>query len=675
MLLVKVGGGDVDLTAIARDLATIDGPLVVIHGANRLRDDLASQLGHPPREVESISGYTSVLSDDKAIDMLLAAYAGVRNKRLVEAMRREGLNAIGLTGLDGGLVQGEQNRGIRVREGGRKRLLRDQSGKPRGVNLRLLNLLLADGYVPVLTVPIAGKDGAALNSENDDVLTALALALRASRIVSLIDEVGLLADPDDPSTLVPEIHASDLGDWEKKVSGRMRRKIRALRVLSDQAAFDVRVHLADGRPPNAVSQALAGRGTLLRIERVAPHPEPEEGATPVGDPHGGVTWGTRHAAYDLGVYGSRGVTLVSGSGARVTDDQGHSWIDCIGGNGALALGHRHPALERAVRAQLECMWMTPGAFASPARARFLERLHEALPDELSRTFLSNSGTEAVEAALKLARQHTGRPGFVAARRGFHGRTLGALSVTAGPYYRTPFEPLPEVVRWTPFNDAEALRSVVDETVAAVVLEPVQGEGGVHPADPEFLQAARDLCDEHGAVLVFDEVQTGFGRTGRLFGFEHAGVVPDVLCLAKSIAGGFPLGATVVRRGIEPAVGTHGSTFGGNPVACAAAHATIEELVDADLLSAAEEVGRWITDPLDRATLPVVREVRRVGAMIGIELRVRARPFVEALASHRILTLTAGRSVLRLLPPLVMTEEDGRRVGAALVTVLSSSDLR
>src|SRR5690606_15757534 len=330
-----------------------------------------------------------------------------------------------------------------------------------------------------------------------------------------------------------------------------------------------------------VSAALAGRGTTIRRRaaeaRGTPgHPDPAaRPAAPPARAHGVATpgragWAELQARHELDVYGKRGLTLVHGEGALVRDAEGRAYVDCIGGHGALALGHRHPALEAALRRQAEEIWFVPGSFTSPVRARYLERLHGVLPASLARTFLSNSGTEAVEAALKLARANTGRPAFVAAVRGFHGRTLGALSVTAESHYREPFMPLLADVRHVPFNDPERLREAVDGDVAAIVLEPVQGEGGVRPADPGYLREARRIADEAGALLVFDEVQTGFGRTGRMFAFEHSGVVPDVLCLAKSIAGGLPLGATVAREGLDLPGGTHGSTFGGNPLVVAVA---------------------------------------------------------------------------------------------------------
>jgi len=684
VLVVKVGGGDLDLAAIASDLASLDRPFVLIHGANKLRDELAQALGRPPKVVESISGYTSVLSDDDAIDVLMAAYAGVRNKRLVEALRMAGVNAVGLTGLDGGLVEGERNKGIRVQQNGRKLLLRDNSGKPRSVNGALLRELLAAGYAPVLTVPIAGEDGSALNTENDEVLALVTAELGATDVVSLIEAPGLLADRSDPTSLVRRVEPRELPVWEERVEGRMRRKIRALGSLFKRASHPgPRFWLADGRVERPVSQALAGAGTLIAREG-ALHEEvatgspdstrPESDIPRTGAPEAtSEAWLARQAVYELDVYGKRGIALVSGEGARLKDVEGRSYIDCIGGHGSLALGHRHPAQLAALQCAAEGLWFVPGSFGSPARADFLERLHGALPAELSKTFLSNSGTESIEAALKIARAHTGRTDFVSAVRGFHGRTFGALSVTFESHYRDPFGPMLGEVRRVPFNNAEALSEAVDEQVAAVVLEPVQGEGGVHPADPGFLREARAACDERGALLVFDEVQTGFGRTGKLFAFEHSGVVPDVLCLAKSIAGGLPLGATVVREGITFPPGTHGSTFGGNPLACAVAGATVAALTGPPgeaLLAASEEKGRRLAARIRDAAPAPVREVRQIGLMIGIQLKKRVREYLGALQERGVLALAAGASVLRLLPPLVITDEEIDQVAETIVAVLS-----
>lgn len=675
MILVKIGGGaGLDLPAVAEDLASLERPFVLLHGANQLRDDLARALGRPTQVVESISGYASTLTDDDAMDVFLAAYAGIRNKRLVELLRRAGVNAVGLTGLDGGLVQGTRNPGIRVMRDGRKLLLRDHSGKPRAVNGSLLRTLLADGYTPVLSPPIAGEDGSALNTENDEVLALLAAELGATEVVSLMEAPGLLADREDPSSVVPVLSPADLPEWEERVAGRMRRKVRALSSLfAAVGERPVRVILADGRVPRPVSRALAGEGTVIErpgspTMRDAPPPRSPVTAARLDS----TAWLDRLARVELDVYGKRGLTLVRGEGSRVWDAEGREYLDCIGGHGALNLGHRHPALVAALARQAEGLWFMPGSYATPVRTRYMERLTGALPPSLERVFLSNSGTEAMEAALKIARAHTVRSGFVAAVRGFHGRTLGALSVTAEARYREPFEPLLDGVRRVPFNKPEALADAVDETVAAVILEPVQGEGGVHPGDPAYFQAVRRACDRAGALLILDEVQTGFGRTGAMFAFTRLGVEPDILCLAKSIAGGLPLGATAVRAGITLPVGSHGSTFGGSPLACAVAEATLDVLESGGLVEDANRKGAALADAVRSAGLEVVREVRQVGLMIGIQLRTPVRPYLQALQNHGVLALAAGTTVLRLLPPLVITDEEVGQVARAVVRVLGGT---
>ena len=669
MLLVKIGGGGgLDLPEVAADLASLARPFVLIHGANQLRDEMAEALGRPSKVVESVSGYSSVLTDDDALDVLLAAYAGVRNKRIVEHLRRAGVNALGLTGLDGGLVTGVRNPGIRVMQEGRKLLLRDHSGKPRQVNGSLLRSLVRDGYAPVLTVPIVGEDGSALNSENDEVLALVTAEIGATEVVSLIEAPGLLADRADEGSLVAEVDAADLPAWEERVGGRMKRKVRALGSLFAAApGRGVRVYLADGRRDRPVSRALAGEGTVIR----------EVGAaTGMADPRGeasqgrkGAAWLARQSAVEMDVYGKRGLTLVGGEGVRVHDADGRTFLDCVGGHGALNLGHRHPRLVAALREEAEALWFCPGSYGNPARTTFMERLVGVLPSELDRVFLSNSGTEAVEAALKIARGATGRANFVAAVRGFHGRTMGALSVTSEARYREPFEPLLGEVRRVPFNKPEALAEAIDSSVAAVILEPVQGEGGVHPGDPAFFQAAREACDRSGALLVLDEVQTGFGRTGTLFAFQRLGILPDILCLAKSIAGGLPLGATVVRAGVSLPVGAHGSTFGGNPVACAVGTATLDVLTEGSLVDDANRKGAALAERIRGAELPVVREVRQIGLMVGIQLKVPVRPYLASLQERGVLALAAGNTVLRLLPPLVITDEEVERVAEALVSVL------
>jgi len=360
--------------------------------------------------------------------------------------------------------------------------------------------------------------------------------------------------------------------------------------------------------------------------------------------------------YSSGVYTKRPVAIVRGSGARLWDADGREYIDCVGGQGAANLGHANPAIVRAIADQAATLISCPELFYNDRRAVLEQRLVNLTG--MGRVFLCNSGTEAVETALKFARLLTGRSGVVAAMRGFHGRTMGALSATWEKKYREPFEPLVPGFSHIPYNDSEALQAAVTDQTAAVILEVVQGEGGVRPGDPQFLKMAQSLCRERGALLVIDEIQTGFGRTGKMFAHQHYGLEPDLLCVAKSMAGGLPMGAALIhaRLGELPSQ-VHGSTFGGNPLACAASLAAIAFLEEEHLPERAAELGAWFLGALSRIESPLVREVRGLGLMVGIELKQKVTPYLQELMAQGVMALPAGLTVMRFLPPLVITKED------------------
>lgn len=360
---------------------------------------------------------------------------------------------------------------------------------------------------------------------------------------------------------------------------------------------------------------------------------------------------------EFGVSGPR-TRFVRGDGAYLFDDTGRRFVDLGASLGVGNLGHSNPAIVTALRKQAEELLHVGSAYTTPAREAFVARLLALMPPTLDRVFLSNSGAEAMETAIKLARSATHRPRTVAMMRGFHGRTLGALSATWRRELREPFEPLLPGFVHVPFNDIARLEEAVDDTTAAVLIEVVQGEGGVHVATPEFLRAARAVSDAHGALLVFDEIQTGMGRTGRRWGFERFGVVPDILALAKSLAGGVPIGATVTSSAVEARFqGTLHSTFGGNALACAAGVAALDELVRGRLEERAERLGRHVHERLGQNPPSRVRDVRGLGLMWGIELRERAIPFLEQLRDRGFLATSAGSQVIRLLPPLTIEEND------------------
>jgi LysW-gamma-L-lysine/LysW-L-ornithine aminotransferase len=370
-----------------------------------------------------------------------------------------------------------------------------------------------------------------------------------------------------------------------------------------------------------------------------------------------------------GLYAKRPIAIVRGQGAHLWDADGTEYIDCVGGQGAANIGHGNLAVAEAIATQAATLISCPEMFYNDQRAALEARLC-ALAG-FPRVYLCNSGTEAVEAALKFARVTTGRTGIVATMRGFHGRTMGALSATWEKKYREPFEPLVPGFTHVAFNNLQALQAAVNEQTAAVILEVVQGEGGVHPGQAAYLQGAQALCQEKGALLVLDEIQTGFGRTGRWFAHQHFDLKPDMVTVAKSMAGGLPMGAVLLGEKVGKLPNAvHGSTFGGNPLACAAALAALGVLESNRLPERSAELGAWFMQQLKTIQSPLIREVRGLGLMVGIELRQKVTPYLQALMAHGVLALPAGLTVMRFLPPLVIEQSDLEKVVAAVRVVLS-----
>ena len=371
--------------------------------------------------------------------------------------------------------------------------------------------------------------------------------------------------------------------------------------------------------------------------------------------------------YEVEVYPKRDVMIVRGEGALLWDEEGKQFIDCVGGHGSANVGHCNPRVIQAIKEQSQRLITCPEVFFNDQRATLLERL--ARLSGFPRAFLSNSGTESVEAAFKFARASTGRTNILAFMQGFHGRSMGALSATWKKMYREPFLPLIPGFSHLPFNNVERLQEGITEETAAVIVEVIQGEGGVRLASKEFLEAVRERCDESGALLIFDEVQTGVGRTGRFFAFEHYGVKPDMCCIAKSLAGGVPIGATLCSEKIRIPKSSHGSTFGGNPLSAAAALAVLDFIDETSLLEHVEKTGAYFLKELQALDSSKIREVRGLGLMIGIELKERVTPFIMSLMEGGVLALPAGPTVIRFLPPLVITREQIDTVIALLKKVL------
>lgn len=364
-------------------------------------------------------------------------------------------------------------------------------------------------------------------------------------------------------------------------------------------------------------------------------------------------WIQLEQQYELEVYPKRDVCIVRGENAKLWDDKGKMYIDCVTGNGVALIGHANPKVAEAIARQAKTLITCSGIFYNDIRAQFFELLLSVVPKSLKRVFACNSGAEAVEAAIKFARYTTKKQEIICAVRAFHGRTLGALSATYNPKYREEFEPLVPGFHHVPFNDFDALAEKVNEKTAAILLEPVQGEGGIHIGKKEYFKKVRKLCDEKGILLILDEVQSGFCRTGKWFASEHFEIHPDILCLAKGIAGGVPMGAVVCSEKIQMAIGKHGSTFGANPLSCSAGIAAISFMKKNRLDVQAQEKGAYLMKKLNALHSDRIREIRGIGLMIGIELKEKAKPYIVSLLQKGVLTLPSGLNVIRLLPPLTI----------------------
>jgi acetylornithine/LysW-gamma-L-lysine aminotransferase len=373
------------------------------------------------------------------------------------------------------------------------------------------------------------------------------------------------------------------------------------------------------------------------------------------------------------VSGSKPIRIERGDGPYLYGSNGTEYLDFGASYACTPLGHCHPAVVEAVQEQVAELTFVDSSYPVDARDDAYAALVAATPEGLERAWFCNSGTESNEAALKFARSATGRSKIVAATRSFHGRTMGALAATWKDKYKKPYEPLAGDVEFVDYGDAEELADAVDEETAGVILEPIQGEGGIHAPPEGYLATAREVTEEAGAALVFDEVQTGVGRSGATWACERAGVVPDAMTTAKGLGNGLPVGAVAVADWIAEGAASHNSTFSGGPVVSAAVDATLTTLVEEDVPTHAADVGGYLRERLAEASeaedLPV-REIRGEGLLIGVEVKRGANRVLRDLAmNHGVLALPAGRTVVRLLPPLVIEEEHADAVVDALAEVL------
>jgi len=360
------------------------------------------------------------------------------------------------------------------------------------------------------------------------------------------------------------------------------------------------------------------------------------------------------------VYSKRDIVVVKGKDTLVWDINGKEYIDCLAGYGTAFIGHSNEKVIAAIREQTEKLLACHGSVYNDARAQLIQKLINIAPKGLRRVFLSNSGAESVEAAIKLSRKYTGKKEIIAMMRSFHGKTFGALSATWSPKYRTPFEPLMPKVKFVPFGRADKVREAITPNTAGIIVEPVQGEGGVYVSPDGYLAELRETADKEDVMLIFDEIQTGFGRTGKIFAYEHWDVIPDILCLAKAGGSGVPIGMTLSRDDIMSSlrIGEHSNTFGGNPIASVASSATIDIIVEGKLWEVAADIGNYFMSSLKKLTekYRVVREARGLGLMLGLDLRFDVLHIILKMIENGVLIMSAGTTTLRFLPPCTITKK-------------------
>ncbi|HER54400.1 MAG TPA: aspartate aminotransferase family protein [Candidatus Bathyarchaeota archaeon] len=377
-------------------------------------------------------------------------------------------------------------------------------------------------------------------------------------------------------------------------------------------------------------------------------------------------------------FAKRDLTITKGKGALVWDINGNQYIDCTGSYGVAVVGHCHPKVIAAVQKQVETLIACHASFYNDARSELLQKLISIAPKGLDRVFLSSSGAESVECALKLARKKSGKTEIISMMGAFHGKTMGALSATWKKKYRAPFMPLVPGFKHVPANNLEKVKEAITDKTAAIIAEPVRGEGGILMNSDDFLPGLREICDDKNVLLIFDEVQTGFGRTGKVFACEHYNVVPDIMCLAKSVAGGLPMAATFAKEEVMAAFnkGEHSSTFSGNPLVCAAASAAIDVLKEEKLAERAATLGSYFKGKLEGLAEKhnTIREVRGLGLMIGMEMRFDVYNIIMDCMKNGVLVLDAGRNVVRFLPPLVIEKDQIDKVVTALDCAMEKENI-
>jgi acetylglutamate kinase len=622
--------------------------VVLVHGGGPLITQWLERLGVQTQFQDGVR-----VTDEPALEVATMVLRGLVNTGVVAGLARHGVSAMGLSGADGGLLRA------------RRRPELGLVGEVEKVDAAALQLLLDCGVVPVIAPLGLDAEGTLLNINADMAASAVAAALGADAALFLTDVPGVC---DADGVVIPHLDQTEVERLIASgvISGGMIPKVRA---CLDALCGARLAAILDGRTPGALADLLedAVAGTIVMDRRR----ETGQGIPVTGDDNAPLTTRAtelpavqaREARVYMHTFRREPLTLVRGRGTRVWDDAGRSYLDLVAGIAVDILGHAHPAVAAAIAHQAYTLLHTSNLYYTLPQLELAELLLEATGME--GVFFTNSGAEANETAIKIARKwgklhKDGAYEIVSAENSFHGRTLATVAATGKRRYQEPFEPMPAGFIHVPYNDVAALDAAIGPRTAAVLLEPIQGEGGVYPAAPGYLAAARRLCNERRALLMLDEVQTGMGRTGTFLACQGEDVVPDVVTLAKGLGGGTPLGAALARgtaNVFEP--GDHGSTLGGNPFSCAAGLATMRVLRDEELVAHAAEVGAYFARQLEGLAargLPVT-EVRGRGLMLAAEVSADAAAVVSRARERGVLVNSTGPTTIRMVPPLILTQAE------------------
>src|SRR5579884_1230403 len=661
-VVIKLGGATLDgggapLEEVAA-LVRSGLRAVIVHGGGALISQWLERIGVPTRFQDGVR-----VTDEPALEVAPMVLRGVVNTGVVAGLARFGVAAAGLSGVDDGLLRARRKPELGL------------VGEVESVNTGALNSLLDQGVVPVIAPLGLDAGGALLNINADTAAAAIAAALEADAALFMTDVPGVR---DAGGSMLPHLGSSDVERLiaEGVINGGMIPKVRACLEALRGARMAA---ILDGRTAGALSDLLedAVAGTIVTDRHHATEaPSTGDDDTPLTRDLGGeAAVAAREAHAYMHTFRREPLVLVRGRGTRVWDETGRRYLDLVAGIAVNVLGHAHPAVATAIARQARTLIHTSNLYYTLPQLELAEMLLDLTGME--GVFFTNSGAEANEAAIKIARKwgkryKDGAYEIVCAENSFHGRTLATVAATGKRRYQEPFAPMPAGFVHVPYNSVAALDAAIGPRTAAVLLEPIQGEGGIHPAAPGYLAAARQLCDERGALLMLDEVQTGMGRTGAFLACQGEGVVPDVVTLAKGLGGGTPLGAALARgtaNVFEP--GDHGSTLGGNPLACAAGVATLRVLRDEGLLAHTAEVGAYFKDRLQdlSARGAGVKEVRGRGLMLAAEVDAEGSAVVAAMRQRGVLVNSTGPTTIRMVPPLILAHEEVDETIAALEGVL------